>query len=133
VAQKLGGQACGAASECVTGFCADGVCCEAACTGTCKACTLAKNGQASGLCRDVVFGTDPDGECGAATCVGFTSFQPKSTCALGACSVEVSEDCGAYRCNAASVPEACFTSCFSDAQCDTGAGFSCVGGVCVVI
>ncbi len=36
-AQALG-DACADATECTSGFCVDGFCCERACTGTCKAC-----------------------------------------------------------------------------------------------
>jgi len=32
------GAACDAASACLSGFCADGVCCDAACDGACEAC-----------------------------------------------------------------------------------------------
>lgn len=35
------GAACTTNSQCVTGFCASGVCCDAACTGSCNACNLA--------------------------------------------------------------------------------------------
>ena len=32
------GQSCTIASQCVSGFCADKVCCDNACTGQCEAC-----------------------------------------------------------------------------------------------
>jgi hypothetical protein len=35
------GAACAAASDCGSGFCADGVCCASACDGTCYACNQA--------------------------------------------------------------------------------------------
>jgi hypothetical protein len=36
------GQPCIAAKQCLSGFCADGVCCNTACTGVCKTCATGK-------------------------------------------------------------------------------------------
>ncbi len=38
---KLAGVSCGSSAECQTGFCADGVCCDQACSGSCDRCNLA--------------------------------------------------------------------------------------------
>lgn len=68
------GQSCGAGSECDSGNCVDGVCCDTACAGTCEACTAAKKGAGSdGTCGFIVAG-DPDLECvggcnGAGACL----------------------------------------------------------------
>jgi len=66
--------ACALNGECQSGFCTDGLCCNAACGGFCQACTAAKTGGTNGTCADVTPGTDPDDECpDAATCdTGFT-------------------------------------------------------------
>ncbi|MEZ4314092.1 MAG: hypothetical protein R3F14_39230, partial [Polyangiaceae bacterium] len=74
------GNACALGVECQTGFCADGVCCDTSCTGTCQACTAAKKSAGTdGTCGPVAATTDPDNECpGATTCNGATA------CALGA-------------------------------------------------
>ena len=56
------GTTCSSGSVCATGFCADGVCCESACDGTCVSCNQA--GRA-GKCSDYTAGSDPEGECGA--------------------------------------------------------------------
>src|SRR6187401_505150 len=40
---KKQGEACGAAAECVTQSCVDGVCCDTACGGACEACNLPDN------------------------------------------------------------------------------------------
>jgi len=58
-------------SQCVSGSCAvqDGVCCDNGCSGTCKACVVAKTGVASGTCSNVTTNTDPDAEC-ATECSG---------------------------------------------------------------
>ncbi|MFO0617547.1 MAG: proprotein convertase P-domain-containing protein [Polyangiaceae bacterium] len=70
--QKNDGQACALGSECVSGNCADGVCCNTSCTGSCQACSAVKKGAgANGTCGFIVLGSDPDAECaGAFTCDG---------------------------------------------------------------
>lgn len=43
--------ACIAGSDCLSGFCSDGVCCNEACAaGPCDACSVAAGGQESGIC-----------------------------------------------------------------------------------
>jgi len=63
------GGACNVGAECVSGFCADGVCCESDCRMSCRSCALP---DARGLCRPVPLGTpDPRGMCmdkGPASC-----------------------------------------------------------------
>ena len=44
----------------------DGVCCNEACEGTCRACHVDKTGVESGVCTIVKDGFDPDEECEAA-------------------------------------------------------------------
>ena len=44
------GVACGGANQCTSGFCADGVCCSAACNGSCDACTMGLGAPANGTC-----------------------------------------------------------------------------------
>ncbi len=57
---KASGAACMQGSECSTGSCADGVCCDTACTGVCESCN---QGGSTGKCLPIAAGTDPDGEC----------------------------------------------------------------------
>lgn len=58
------GAACTADSQCGSGHCVDGVCCDQACEGTCTACTAAKKGSGvDGTCEPVALGHDPDDEC----------------------------------------------------------------------
>ncbi|MEW5852172.1 MAG: hypothetical protein AB2A00_25510 [Myxococcota bacterium] len=99
--RTLNGQACGLGSECLSGNCVDGVCCNAACTGTCQACSAAKKGSgADGVCGNISNATDPDNECpSTVTCNG-----------AGACG---------YFGNG--------TACSLSAQCISG---NCVDGVC---
>jgi len=78
--KKVTGQPCGAGTECLSGFCADGYCCNTACTSNCKACNL--TGQA-GQCGNVPAGTE-DGTCtGASACDG-----------LGGCKKTNGQGCG---------------------------------------
>jgi hypothetical protein len=57
------GACCTMGSQCQSGNCADGVCCNAACGGTCQSCLAIDTGGSDGTCAQVVAGTDPDGEC----------------------------------------------------------------------
>ena len=56
------GSNCTMNEECVTSRCADGLCCDRACDGTCEACDLPGR---EGTCRAIPTGTDPAAECGA--------------------------------------------------------------------
>lgn len=51
------GDICGSASDCASGFCVDGVCCNSACGGTtttdCQACSVAKGASTNGMCKTV--------------------------------------------------------------------------------
>ncbi len=57
---KALGEACAAATECGSGQCVDGVCCETACDGTCEACNLP---TLVGKCMPIPDGEDPQNEC----------------------------------------------------------------------
>src|SRR5262249_10424382 len=56
------GGACAGANECATGMCVDGVCCQTACPGTCRACNVPGS---EGTCANVLAGIDPADECAA--------------------------------------------------------------------
>ena len=56
------GDACTVGFECASGHCADGVCCDEACEGTCRTC--AREGS-RGTCGPAAPGTDLRRECGA--------------------------------------------------------------------
>jgi hypothetical protein len=146
-ADKPLGAACDGPAECASGFCSDGVCCEAECSGICRSC--ARPGSA-GTCGLVAQGSDADGDCAgqdpacAGTCdgLGACTFAaadkscqaPSCTTAqlqrgfcdgAGAC-VQKSESCGGYTCADGT---ACRTSCV-DATTDCTADFECLGGSC---
>src|SRR5262249_23681083 len=53
------GSACSAANDCLSGFCADGVCCDSDCGGgavDCLACSTAAGGAINGTCGNSVLG-----------------------------------------------------------------------------
>ncbi len=79
--KKENGQTCGGATDCLSGFCADGVCCNAACTGTCQACNLAGS---IGSCTNVASGQDDVGTCSGAS---------QSCDGAGACKSELGTAC----------------------------------------
>ena len=63
------GATCSGNGQCLSDFCADGVCCNSVCDGSCRACSNEKTGTSDGVCNDVKAGTDPDNECpGSNTC-----------------------------------------------------------------
>ena len=64
---KGNGQTCGGVTECRSGFCKDGVCCDTACTGQCLNC-------ATGTCKAVTKAPDPP------ECSGFLSCNSKGYC-----------------------------------------------------
>jgi hypothetical protein len=64
------GVACGADSECGTGFCTDGVCCNERCNDTCAACNVATS---KGFCTAYAADTDPEFECSPSPDAGTTT------------------------------------------------------------
>ncbi len=121
--QRAQGSPCVAGAECLSGFCVDGVCCDAACTGECEACTGAlKGGGADGTCGAVSDGTDPDGDCAPFVCSGGSCLSTCATdvdCAAGLACFPVLDLCAQRQSDG--VP------CAKNGQCQSG---FCVDGVC---
>jgi hypothetical protein len=113
--RKNDGDACGSAAECTSGFCADGVCCNSACSGNCEACTSSKTGIAgsTGTCNFVKDGTDPDLNCGTPTC-SMGTVTANVCNGAGACRASTTS-CGSFGCNATN--DGCKVSCTADAEC----------------
>ncbi len=62
--KKPGGQLCGGDDQCTTNACADGICCDMACNGTCEGCLMSLTGIADGTCSAIIPGTPaPPGQC----------------------------------------------------------------------
>jgi hypothetical protein len=55
------GASCTTATDCGSGFCTDGVCCQEACKDACASCALP---DLRGLCAAYAANTDPENECG---------------------------------------------------------------------
>jgi hypothetical protein len=140
--KKANGAGCVAATDCTSSHCTDGVCCGAACTGSCQSCDQA---GFEGMCLPVGAGkADPHAICkdaGATTCgrnglcdgAGACALYPTTTtCAAGSCkgatlhnarkcdgkgvcAVATDTDCLSYRCDPSTT--ACFTSCVLPLQC----------------
>jgi hypothetical protein len=103
---------CTSNAECASGFCAQGVCCDTACTGPCMSCAWpGANGTCTAVPRGVL---DPSGICGTAgTCNGRGGCVP-TTCVADS-------DCGElYWCTNGHCV-ACNATCVSSADCVPGA------------
>ncbi|MFO0593095.1 MAG: hypothetical protein U0441_36470 [Polyangiaceae bacterium] len=74
------GTGCTAASDCISAICADGVCCNSSCAGSCKACNLVGS---MGTCANIPLGQDPANECASSSCNG-----------NGACNKPLGQNCG---------------------------------------
>jgi MYXO-CTERM domain-containing protein len=124
------GAGCKADSECLTGHCSDGVCCDKACDGPCDVCTKALGADADGTCKlPLPFGGVPS--CAPFVCDGVNAACPTSCASDSDCVA------GEY-CTAAHVcgprhqqGESCSPDDCADKndcmQCTTG---HCVDGVC---
>lgn len=132
-AQKCAkGQKCLAGTDCSTGYCADGVCCDSTCAGACKACTSAKTGLTTGTCGNVTDNTDPDNECPNAlpqTCL------TTGVCKAGACEYHAAgTQCAAGSCSGSTqtLADTCSGSgaCVDNGTVSCGAGYVCSGAAC---
>jgi hypothetical protein len=138
--KKQLGADCSSEIECESGFCEQGICCNAACTDACKACNLVGT---LGFCTAVPDGTpDPQEKCQAtekqscgttgacragacdyvekgticisAACAGSSSQTPASTCdGRGKCMTPADVSCGTFLCS----NNSCLSTCKSDSDC----------------
>jgi len=126
--KKTIGTACVSGTECNSGFCAQGFCCNTACTGTCTSCALTGT---VGTCTAVAAGTDPLNQCtdaGAASCGTDGTCNGNGACRLYASGTQcVAQSCtgstlGATQtCDGAGVCKAATTSSCTPYVCGTGA------------
>jgi hypothetical protein len=119
--KAAGGSTCTSGTDCASGFCSEGVCCDSACTETCRSCKIPGR---IGTCSPYLAGSDPEKECS----VGSGGCQ--STCdGLGNCAFPTTfcGQCG--RCDGVGT----CTEHYYDPHCDGtggsgGAGSSGSGG-----
>ena len=146
------GGACASSAECTTGFCVDGVCCNAACRGACVSCVLpgsvgtcspapadsrdphalcvdqgptscGKSGVCDGIGGCALY---PAGTlCAPPSCSGNTLIVPSTCDGAGVCVTGPSLICTPYAC----VDGACQTECIGPDECVVGT--SCIGGSCM--
>ncbi len=115
------GSPCTANADCASQHCADGVCCDTACSAPCDACSVAAGATADGTCSVVAKGSPGSPSCAPLTCNGIDAT----------CGCQADSDCGPdqacvvadQRCVPLGSPG---ISCTSSAGC---AGF-CVKGIC---
>ena len=153
-AHKANGAACGCDADCGSGFCVDGLCCNSACTETCKACNTP---AAPGICSFVAAGGAPrssavcpssppamcgldgtcDGKggcrnyplgtvCQAGTCAGASVGGIRICDGAGSCNAGPSTPCAPFNCDGKT--NACIETCASDGDCV--ANVKCVNGSC---
>ena len=118
------GQACAAGTACLSGTCTDGVCCNAACGGTCQACNVAGS---TGTCTSIPNGQDPANEC-----PGNTSCNGANACTLFANGVActLSAECSSGSCVDG---VCCNTACNGLCQACTAAKTGGTNGTCANI
>jgi MYXO-CTERM domain-containing protein len=145
--KKQNGQGCSSVTECASGFCSDGVCCDKACTASCESCGLSDSVgtctlvtgppahgtcPGSGACGASCNGQNPDCafaangvDCGT-VCEGAHITQ-KSCDGEGLCVTLAAEACpNHFSCTG---PSACKTSCSGEADC--APGYLCAAGECI--
>jgi hypothetical protein len=96
---KANGNICAAGTECGSGNCVDGYCCDSACNGTCSSCNQpGKLGTCSGV---MVGGTDPSAATGM-TCVSPNYCHADRSCSSGlkpnGASCTLGGECGSGNC-----------------------------------
>lgn len=145
---------CKTGTDCPSGFCVEGVCCDKACDGKCESCSLPTS---PGKCTLQPYGTDKKKACGGGGCVGTCDGKgecmgagagtqclpvrcigpakgagPAICTAKGApCpeSASITFDCTPYACEAAL--GACRSTCGSTANCAPGFICDATSRVCV--
>ncbi|PTL81496.1 OmpA family protein [Vitiosangium sp. GDMCC 1.1324] len=143
------GSECSTDSECSTGFCADGVCCNTACDGQCEACNAAGSvgtcGAVTGApkgdrpacgtdgseCGGVCDGTNratcsypsESVQCGSQSCSAGVAVTGGTCNGAGSCALQT-QSCGDYICG----ENACLAACTTDDQCAENS--FCLSGQC---
>lgn len=114
------GSTCKDVSDCSSGFCVDGICCDTACDRACESCVASEkqSSKDDGVCGPSRAKSNPGGRCaGDATCNfrGVCETTSGESCIAGRYSEDVSgkrRDCAPYRC-----ASSCLTICSSSSDC----------------
>ena len=117
------GSTCGAGTECITGNCVSGYCCNTACTSSCQACSNALTGGQNGTCTNLPNGTACPGSdvCHNGNCV--------TTCQDGVKDgTETDVDCGGAYCVGLGFTCATGLKCIVGSDCTTG--WCSIGQIC---
>jgi len=129
------GTTCSVASDCSSGFCVDGVCCDSKCDGVCQACTASRKGSGT----DGVCGAIPPAKDSKDACALFqgAACSNDAECASGVCADGVCCDARCTgQCESCAVPGSVGTCTpaigaplAGKAACDAGSD-SCGARVC---
>jgi len=119
---KPNGTTCGAASECGSNFCVDGVCCVNACAGLCSTC----NGGNPGTCEGVRAGT-PDSACSTGMYCGDNRMCVMGKKTNGAACAGDSECASSYCVDGTCCESVCQGTCRSCANSTGTCGFAKLG------
>ncbi len=117
------GLRCAADAECVSGHCADGVCCDTACDGACDSCNQASTRP--GHCSPVPAGSPGDPACAPYLCDGSLLACPRE-CSSNADCID-GHWCTDMRPSRCEEKRPNGSACTVDASCQSG---HCVDGVC---
>jgi hypothetical protein len=136
--KSIKGQACQSSTDCAGGIpCADGYCCDKACTGSCEACDLATS---LGTCTTLAANVQPHKNHPAciatdATCAGYCNgssaacFYPVSACGTASCAGSSYQAAGACGNGACAKPAA--QTCTNGETCQASTGkCGCAGTTC---
>ncbi|WP_437957422.1 kelch repeat-containing protein [Sorangium sp. So ce119] len=125
------GATCDVGSDCESGFCADSVCCDAACAGPCDACAAAAGASQDGVCTPLSGAACDDadaclvgGVCEAGTCRGGAPAPDGTPCHDGATCSAASACVGGACVGTASVTCQPVDGCHEAPACDPAVGCS---------
>ena len=134
--QLKDGQGCGAAGECLSAACADGVCCNKLCNEACDVCSLAAGASSDGVCTNAPAGYPGVPSCGSYTCTGLNPKCTGSSCASDLycasthyCTVVGGGTCTPRKSQGAACTEASMADC-QEADCRVCSSGNCSDGFC---
>jgi MYXO-CTERM domain-containing protein len=134
--KKANGQTCSYSdSECSSGHCVDGVCCDAACNGTCESCINSQTGQTTGACKPIIPAAGFTGDCfnaDVSTCGTTGLCNGAGACQLFAASTQCQDLASCASPTSRNIPDTCdgSGSCVDKGTQACATGYSCQNGAC---